>query len=249
MIVNCLVGVLILLGLQVGKSDPTLADADNAFLRIDYPEAVATYQQVLLNRPDDPEILWHLARVYVCQGEIAGDQDRERLLRLGEQYARRCTEVDSNCAEGHTWLAGAIGFIALDAGLGDRVALSHELLKETDRALLLNPSDDVALSIRGSFFRVLGNVSWFERQIASLFIGSVPRGGYQESEEALLKAVALAPDVMRHQYELGVLYLDMGRKEEARKILEHALTLPVRIASDRPRKEKIVELLGELRND
>jgi Flp pilus assembly protein TadD len=89
-------------------------------------------------------------------------------------------------------------------------------------------------------------VSWLQRQLAALFVGKVPRGGYEEAEAALQKAIALAPDVMRHQYELGILYIDMGRKDEARRILEHAATLPVRVSIDRPRLKKIQELLATL---
>ena len=89
----------------------------------------------------------------------------------------------------------------------------------------------------------MGNVSWLQRQLAAIFIGRIPQGGYEEAEEALKKAIALAPDVMRHHYELGILYIDMDRKEEARRILEYAATLPVKVAIDRPRLKKIRELL------
>jgi hypothetical protein len=98
--------------------------------------------------------------------------------------------------------------------------------------------------VKGSFYRALGNVGWFKKSLASIFLGHVPEGGYPESEAALLQAVHIAPDVMRHQYELGVLYLDMGRMAEARRMLEYAATLPVRIASDTPRLETIRELLS-----
>jgi hypothetical protein len=49
---------------------------------------------------------------------------------------------------------------------------------------------------------------------------------------------------MRHHYELGILYIDMGRKEEARRALETGAALPVRTAIDRPRLQKIRELLA-----
>jgi Flp pilus assembly protein TadD len=87
-------------------------------------------------------------------------------------------------------------------------------------------------------------VGWLERALASLFVGQVPRGGYEEAESALKKAVAIAPEIMRHRYELGILYIDMGRKEDARRALEAAAALPVRTAIDRPRLEKIKELLA-----
>jgi len=46
------------------------------------------------------------------------------------------------------------------------------------------------------------------------------------------------------QYELGVLYLDMGKKAEAREALEKAAGLPIRTAIDRPRLERIRVLLS-----
>ena len=144
------------------------------------------------------------------------------------------------------WRAAAHGYIALDAGKSDQVKLSHELLREVKTALVLNPDDDAAYSIRGSFYRALGNVTWFQRQLAAIFVGRIPKGGYEEAEAALKKAIAIAPDVMRHQYELGILYLDMDRQEEAQQVLLRAATLPIKVAIDRPRLAKIHELLSAL---
>ena len=157
---------------------------------------------------------------------------------------RLCIAADSMKSEGHTWLAGALGYIALQEGTQKKLAISRELLSEATRATALNPADDAAWSILGSFYRALGNVGWLERALASLFVGSVPRGGYSEAESALKKAIAIAPDIMRHHYELGILYIDMGRKEEARRALQAGASLAVRTAIDRPRLEKIRELLA-----
>ncbi|MEK7251027.1 MAG: hypothetical protein AAB209_11470, partial [Bacteroidota bacterium] len=71
---------------------------------------------------------------------------------------------------------------------------------------------------------------------------------FEEGEAALKKAIALAPDVMRHHYELAVLYLDWDRKDDAKEVLEVAATLPVRVAIDRPRLARIKELLASLNN-
>jgi Flp pilus assembly protein TadD len=175
--------------------------------------------------------------------EVAPEEDQAALLTHAEQYASKCIAHDSTVAEGHTWLAASLAYQALASGGTEQLRLSHGLLEESQKALELNPEDDVAYSIRGSFFRALGNASWIEIGIAQLFLGDVPDGGYTESELALQKAIELAPDIMRHHYELGVLYLDMGRREEAERTLRHAATLSIRIASDRPRLVTIHEIL------
>jgi tetratricopeptide (TPR) repeat protein len=227
-----------------GDLPGAISSGDEAFTRIEYPAAIARYEEALPAHPGEPDLLWRLARVSVCLAEVAEGEERGRILSQAEVYARRCILADSSRGEGHTWLAGALGYIALGAATERKLALSRELQHEAERAVELNPEDDAAWSILGSFYRALGNVGWLQRALASLFAGSVPRGGYDEAESALKKAIAIAPDIMRHQYELGILYIDMGRKEEARRALEKGATLAVRTAIDRPRLEKIKELLA-----
>jgi tetratricopeptide (TPR) repeat protein len=246
-------GILALLLLAVplihAQSDGSakLASGDAAFLQMDYPTAVSDYEEALEHVPGDPVLHWRLARAYVCIAEVEEDaQRRVAALRNAETHARECLRKDSRRWEGHTWLAAALGYLALEVGMQEQINLSRELLEESDRALAINPKDDIALSIRGSFFRALGNVGWFKKQLASIFVGEIPDGGFAEAERALLEAVALAPDIMRHKYELGVLYLDMGRASEACAQFQQAARLPVRVAIDRPRLAKIRGFLEEL---
>lgn len=240
--------VCLILVFVLPKTDlpAAIALGDAAFIRIDYVNAAGCYEEALSDHPQEPELLWRLARVYVCMGEVAAGETRARLLQLAEKFARRCIEIDSLKSEGHTWLAGALGYLALDENFSHKIPLSQELNKEALRAIELNPSDDAAYSILGSFYRALGNVSWLQKTVASVFLGSVPEGGYEEAERALKKAVELAPDIMRHRYELGILYLDMGRTADARAALVSAAALPIRTAIDRPRLERIKNLLSEI---
>jgi tetratricopeptide (TPR) repeat protein len=229
------------------SGSPNLAPGDACFVQMQYPEAVRDYESLLTNFPGDPALLWRLSRVYVCLGEVDENaQTRVATMRKAETYARMCIANDARSPEGHTWLGAALGYLALDAGLQDQVSLSRELLHETDLALSLNPRNDAALSIRGSFFRALGNVGWFKRQMAGLFLGEIPDGGFPEAEMALREAIALAPDIMRHQYELGVLYMDMDRIPEACEAFERASHLQVRVAIDRPRLAKTKAFLAGL---
>ena len=237
---------VLLIGFSVPGNAVKLASGDEAFFRIDYSSARALYESALVDDGNDPEILWRLARLLVCLGEILPLDDAQPLFRTAEQHARRCIELDSTSSPGYTWLAASLGYIALQAGIRDQVELSGELLEAVDSAIRLDPKNDAAYSIRGSFYRALGNLGWVKRSAARLFIGSIPDGGYPESEEALQHAISLAPIIMRHHYEIGVLYMDMGRSEEAKRALEKAYTTPVRVAIDVVRKNKITRLIEML---
>ena len=234
------------------SSDPEalMTAGDAAFFRIAYPEAKEAYETALRSAPDDARLLWRLARVSVCAAEVEPDESRRRLLLSeAESFARRCIAIEPGRGEGHTWLAAALGYTALEAGMGEQVKLSRELVEETDKAIALDPADDAAYSIRGSFYRALGNVGWLKRQLAALLLGEIPSGGFPEAEASLLTAISLAPDIMRHHYELGILYLDWGKTAEARRSLERAAGLEVRTAIDRPRKEKSQALLRNLEEE
>jgi tetratricopeptide (TPR) repeat protein len=238
--------LLLLAGLVSDEPLSRLAAGDEAFYKMDYAPAVSYYATALEERPTDAGLLWRLARAYVCMAETLNDEERVELCKKAEAFAIQSIKADSTLCEGHTWRAAALGYLALDGSMGDQVRFTQQLLREVNIAIALNPNDDAAYSIKGSLFRAIGNVSWLQRSLASVLIGRIPSGGFADAEAALRKAIEIAPDVMRHQYELGILYIDMDRKEDARKALEAAALLPVRVAIDRPRLAKIKELLQQL---
>jgi tetratricopeptide (TPR) repeat protein len=223
-----------------------LEAGDSAFFAMRYPEAIEHYLAGHSQFPESAEFCWRLARTYVCSGEILQGADRTRTMRDAERYARKAILNDSLSADAHVWLAGALGYLALDASVADQVTLTRELHHEAMLALTLRPDDDGALSILGSCYRALGNLSWIKRTLASLLYGSIPDGGYAEAESLLVRAESVAPTVMRHPYELGVLYLDMGRKAEAGDAFRRAVGLPVRVAIDKPRLEAARRFLYQL---
>lgn len=227
-------------------SGVNVATGDEAFYRIDYPVAIAAYESELRLTPDDPELLWRLSRAYVCMGEVLENGEEIQYFRKAEEYANRCLQLRPSHPQGRTWLAATLGYLALSAGMKEQIALTNRLYDEIQQLLALDPGNDAAYSILGSIYRALGNVGWVQRRLAAVLFGSLPDGGFEEGEIALKKAIELAPDVMRHHYELGVLYLDWGRKEEARHVLQAAELLPVRVAIDRPRLAKIKSLLTTL---
>jgi hypothetical protein len=58
--------------------------------------------------------------------------------------------------------------------------------------------------------------------------------------------VALAPRVLRHQFELALLYLDWDREDDARRVLRVAQRLPALMASDLHTHRRVIELLEDL---
>jgi tetratricopeptide (TPR) repeat protein len=228
-------------------SAAVIAAGDSAFSAMKYGQALDMYQAGLARTPADAELLWRMARLEVCRGDLATGEEREEHYRRGEEFARMCIEADSNLSTGHTWRAAALGSMAMSGSARRKVELAREIKKELDIAIALNPRDDGARSILGSFYRALGNVSWIERQLASVFLGGVPSGGFEEAEKELQTAIGLRPGVFRHHYELALLYIDWDRPEDAARALQQAIQVGPTMAADVRRLEQASAQLAELR--
>jgi tetratricopeptide (TPR) repeat protein len=241
---NTFLGLLLLVAPMTSPSSRERGDEE--FVRINYPLAEAMYDSALIMSIDSADVLWRLARVYVCRADISPREQKLDLYRHAEAFANRCIRADSTISDGHTWRAAALGNIAMFEGAETKVKLCYSIRKELIRSISLNPNDDIAYSILGSFYMALGNVSWIERQLAAVFIGSLPEGGYDESENALRKAIALAPVVIRHHFALGELYMLQDRNQEALKEFRTVVVLPALLGLDQRTQSRAAGLIKEL---
>jgi tetratricopeptide (TPR) repeat protein len=211
---------------------------DDEFARGEYPLAMMRYDSLLVRGRDSAQVLWRQARVIVCMGDVSEPDQKESYYRKAEKTARECLSVDSLCGPGHTWLSIAIGSVAMYEGGKTKVRLANEIKEHLDKAVQIDSTDDVAYSVLGTFFMAIADVSWIERQLANIFLGHLPEGGYAEAEVALKKAIRLAPTVIRHRYEIATLYREMGRDTEALQEYNRSVELAPVLASD-PRTQSM----------
>ncbi len=218
---------------------------DDAFVNMDYQAAGRQYDSVLCVIAPHPDLFWRLARLHVAMGDVAEENERMDHYRIAEESARHSIALDSTNSEGHAWLAAALGSLAMDAGSRRKVELANEIKRCLDRSIALDPQNDVAWSILGTFYRLLGGISWIERQLASLLLGRLPVGGYEDSERAFLRAVEIAPRTVRHRFELALLYEETNRVAQARMQYQRCAELHPQMASDRKRQQDAVKWLQE----
>jgi tetratricopeptide (TPR) repeat protein len=224
---------------------PSIVNGDRAFEQLHYQEALALYQEGLQKNPDDANLLWRMARIYVSMGDVAKRDEREPYYRKADSCSLRAVSADSLNSDAHCWKAITVGYVSMYEGVRSKVKMANVVKSELDEAIRLNPGNDVAYSILGTFYRAIGNISWIERQLANLLLGGIPAGGFEEGEQALKKAIELAPNIIRHRYELGRLYLDWGKDDLAKKVFAETVDLPPTLASDERRIEFMKKKLSE----
>jgi len=235
-----------LLFLSPPEPPSSLEAADREFKNMNYRRAIALYESAMPTTSDSVAVFWRLARVWICAGDTTADKRKPGFYKKAESYARRAVRADSNSSQGHSWLAAAIGNVAMFEGGSTKVKLAHAIKREVDRAIALDNKNDVAYSILGSFHRAIGDVSWIEKQLANIFLGGLPDGGYAEAETAFRRAIELAPDVIRNHSELGKVYMSVDRNQEAIREFQKARSLPVGVAMDVYLQREAEELIKEL---
>ncbi len=201
---------------------------------------------MLKEQPHDAEVLWRLSNHAINDGDAATDEARqERYFKKAVSYAERAVRADNQNAFAHAFLAASYGSYAMYAGGEEKVKLANRIRDELDIALKLDPDNQVAHTIYGTWHREVADVSWIERKLANLFLGSMPDGSMEQSVAHLRKAVQVAPTVLRHRYELGLTYIAADRDKEAAESFRAALECPDGWRIDPRRRERMREWLRD----
>jgi Flp pilus assembly protein TadD len=168
-----------------------------------------------------------IARQYRhLMSETNAKWEKLRLGGLALTYAQRATAVAPNDSEAHTSVAVSYGKLLPMQGSREQAQASHKIKDAVDRALQLDPSNDTALNVLGRWHRSLADVSPVKRAFAPLVAGKLPKGSNDEAIRALQKAISVNPKRPMHHIELGRVYAQMDRKDEARQAIERGLALP-----------------------
>jgi tetratricopeptide (TPR) repeat protein len=226
----------------------SIEKGDREFKAMQYMRAAAQYDSALSVSVDSSSVLWRLARAWICFADTAKLDRRFDLYKHAESFARRAVRADSTSSQAHAWLAAALGNVAMFEGGKTKVSLAHAIKREVDHAIALDSNNEVAWSILGSFHKAIGDVSWIEKQLANVFLGGLPDGGYSESEMAFHRAIKLAPGVLRNHFELAQVYVSLNRNREALEELRRTQALPEGVASDFRLKRWTADLIKQLEN-
>ena len=199
-------------------------------------EAVMIWEARLAKDPRDFESAWKLARgCYWLGGHVPEDERRKQLER-GIDAAMTAVALQPNRPEGHFWLAADMGAMAEGFGLRQGIKYRSPIRQELETVLMID-----AGYLQGSADRALGR--WYFR---------VPRllgGSKDKSVEHLKKSLSYAPESSATHYVLAETYLEMDKKDEAKRELQTVLSVPLHpewTPEDKEFKQKAADLLKKL---
>ncbi len=231
-----------------GSARALIAKGDAAYKKFDNKGALEYYSAALETEPKNYEAAWKSARAYVDVGEKLSDtKERRSYYGKGYEYAQKAVANNPNGSKGHLFLSIAIGRVALDAGAKERVKLSKEVKSEVDKALSIDPQDDVAWHVLGRWHRRLSSLSWIEKNFAKMFLGGVSKEASMEfAVDCFKKSIQLNPSHINHHLELAITYEEMGKKDLAVAAYNKVLELPIKDADDEGHKKEAEERLKKM---
>jgi tetratricopeptide (TPR) repeat protein len=215
--------------------------------KLDAKEALTFYLPAEKLNPRNPHILVPIARQYRhLMTDAPTKQEKLRLGYIAMDYSKRACACGPRDAEAQLDLAITLGKMLPIMSAKEQVAASPQIKESVDKALALDPNNDTAWHILGRWNRVLAEVNKVKRAFAEMLYGGLPTGSLPDAEHAMQKAIELNPNRLMHYIELGRIYADMGRKDDARLYINKGLAMPGVEKDDTEMKQRGRDTLKKL---
>jgi tetratricopeptide (TPR) repeat protein len=220
-----------------------LAEGDSAYALGRHTTAYTAFAEAARDSATY-EALWKAARAAVDVGQgIQDEDDAHGWYQRGETWARRAIQLRGNRPEDHFVLAEALGLIALDVGVRQRVRMATEIRSEALATIAADSDYAGGWHILGRWNEGIMDLSGAARFFARAFLGAQVFGeaSWEKAESDLARAARLEPTRIVNRLELGRVYMKTDQPEKARAELQATLALP-------PQDEQDCDYLGEARD-
>lgn len=211
-------------------------------------EALEHYLPAEKLEPENVDVILRIARQYRHLMQDASDTTSK--IEFGEtakRYANRAAELAPKHAEAHLSIAISHAKMVPILGTKERLEASRQIKAAVDKALSLDPNQDLAWNILGCWHQKLAEIGTLKRAIASMVYGGLPEASNEEAVNCFEKAIRLRPDRLIHHIELGRTYAQMGKHAEAKQYIEKGLAMPDIGKDDPELKQRGRETLAMLK--
>ena len=169
--------------------------------RVDELFREGRYDDVRLNlqlsaHPDDPEVLWRLARAHrflALDASSTSEHDRRRHAERALEMATQAIALDDQCAAAHKWYGICLSTLGDFIGTKESLRNAYLIKQSWDRAHVLDPNDPTTLNLLGSwsfYFADMGTATYYT---AKLLFDPPPTSTYQQSLDYFLQAESISP--------------------------------------------------------
>jgi len=231
--------------LKAQTADALIAEGDLFYAKLQASEALKYYLPAEKLEPDNVRLLVHISREY--RHLMSDAQDQQNKVKLGNiavDYAKRAASIDPKDCDAQLAVAISYGKVQPYEGLRQRFDSVHLIKSATDKAIELDPKNDICWHVLGRWYQGLAEVDPIRRTLAQA-LGGLPPATYQEAATCFEKAIQLNPSRLMHYIALGKTYVEMGKKEEGCRLIQKGLAMQCTEKDDQETKQEGEEVLAK----
>ena len=219
--------VLVSTGTGAESAEELIQKGDIFYDKLQAAEALTFYLPAEKLDSNNVRLLVRIARQYRhLMSDATNASVKWQLGTTAVDYAQRAVALSPTNAEAQLALAISHGKLLPLEETKQKIATSRLIKIAVDKAITLNPTNDLAWQVLGRWYLALADLSSLQRVLARVAYGKLPPAKYDDAVRCFEKAIALNPNRLMHYIELGRTYEKMGRYEDARKIITQGLALP-----------------------
>lgn len=194
------------------------------------------------------EVLWKISRGYFDFADRKPNdvEYKKQYIYDGRTYAERALALNDKSAGGHKWYAIHHGQIGEAEGTEQKIKNSYGMRDHTMLAIKYDPSNAGNYHVMGRWHYALSDLSWLERQVASIIYATPPEASFEEALEFFKKAHDLDKKDIRNMLYIGYCHDELGNEKEAAAWFEMAINANATSESDRGLQAEAKEALKDL---
>ena len=197
--------------------------------------------------PLNVQLLLVIARQYRhLMTDATPSEEKLRLGGIALDYGLRAASLAPNDSEAQLSPAITYGKMLPLQGSKEQVAASPRIKAAVDKAIRLDPRNDVAWHVLGRWHQALANIGGLKRALGGFIYGKLPATTNEAAVACFDKAITINPDRLRNYIELGRTYAQMGKNAEARLFLKKGLSMPNQEHDDPELKQRGRDALAKL---
>jgi tetratricopeptide (TPR) repeat protein len=229
------------------SAEALMAQGNVHYDKLQTKEALKYYLPAEKLDPKNGRLLARISREYRhLMSDASSKTEKLRLGGIAASYAEKAVAAAPNDVEAQLAIAITYGKLVPLQGNREKVDSSRKIKAAAEKAVRIDPSNDLGWHVLGRWHLVLAEVGSMQRTMAELVYGKLPPASYEEAARNFRKAIALNPNRLMHYVELGRTYADLGQKEEAKKYIRKGLQMKDTEKDDPETKAKGRELLKKL---
>jgi tetratricopeptide (TPR) repeat protein len=179
-------------------------------------DAIEALKQAEKISPNNPDVLINLSQEY--SDKVDSTKNRTQKLAFAKlclEYAKKAVHQAPDNADAHVCLSIAYGKMTDFVDNKTKMEYSTVVKSEAEKAVALNPKNDVALLILARWNFDMATLNPILKAIAQTLYGQLPPASKEQAVEYFQKAIAAAPGRIRQHAEFAEALEAMGKTKEA----------------------------------